>query len=252
MTDIAAILALSRQGKSPTEIAALRLTSWQHVQEVVDSHRLPRAVARKRPAARRPVPLNGVSSLTLAGPAPASAVPVLSTREDFGAACIVYWPALRRYALALTRDRDRDRAEDLVQDTFERALRKRALFRDGTDLCSWLIHMLHNIHCSGLRSVRRRGGVALDVTALGRDNLHAIALPATQLRVLEARDGLARFAQLRRHHRDAIRLAVDGVPYERIALLLGIPFGTVKSRLCRGRARLRAAIDGSIRGARPA
>src|SRR6185437_10987557 len=58
----------------------------------------------------------------------------------FGAACIAYWPSLRRYALALTRDRDR--AEDLVQDTFERALRKRALFRSGTDLCSWLIHML--------------------------------------------------------------------------------------------------------------
>jgi len=143
MTDIAAILALSRQGKSPTEIAALCLTSWQRVQEIVDSHRLPRAVARKRPAARRPVPSNGVSSLTLAGPAPASPAPVLSTREEFGAACIAYWPSLRRYALALTRDRDR--AEDLVQDTFERALRKRALFRSGTDLCSWLIHMLHNI-----------------------------------------------------------------------------------------------------------
>jgi hypothetical protein len=69
----------------------------------------------------------------------------------FGAACIAYWPSLRRYALALTRDRDR--AEDLVQDTFERALRKRALFRSGTDLCSWLIHMLHNILVSDVMAL---------------------------------------------------------------------------------------------------
>jgi len=147
MTDIVAILALSRQGKSPSEIAALCLTSWQRVQEIITSHRLPRAVARKRRATRRSLASNGVPSLTSAGSAPPSAAPVLSVQgsypTDFGAACIAHWPALRRYALSLTRCQDR--AEDLVQDTFVRALEKRHLFQDGTDLSAWLIHMLHNI-----------------------------------------------------------------------------------------------------------
>lgn len=157
MTDIATILALSRQGKSAAEIAALCLTSWQRVQEIVASHGLPRAVARERRAAARPGS-NGASSLASTGSAARAAEPVLSRRgekhspcgksADFAASCVRHWPALRRYALSLTHDPDR--AEDLVQDTFLRALAKRHLFRDGTELAAWLIHMLRNLLVSGV------------------------------------------------------------------------------------------------------
>jgi len=64
-------------------------------------------------------------------------------------------PALRRYARALTRDVDR--ADDLVQDTLERAIRKRALWRPTGPLQAWLFRMLLNIYRNDSRGRRRRG-----------------------------------------------------------------------------------------------
>src|SRR5437867_2030433 len=59
-------------------------------------------------------------------------------------------PALRRYARALTRDRDR--AEDLLQDCLERALSKRTLFRHPGNLRSWLFRIMHNVYVNYVRS----------------------------------------------------------------------------------------------------
>jgi hypothetical protein len=63
-------------------------------------------------------------------------------------------PALRRYARALTRDTDR--ADDLVQDCLERAIRKRSLWRPTGPLQAWLFRMLLNIHRNNARTLRRR------------------------------------------------------------------------------------------------
>ena len=74
-------------------------------------------------------------------------------------------PALRRYARALTRDADR--ADDLVQDTLERAIRKRALWRPTGPLQAWLFRMLLNIYRNDLRGQRRRGThLALDAMGI--------------------------------------------------------------------------------------
>ena len=62
-------------------------------------------------------------------------------------------PALRRYARALTHDRDR--ADDLVQDCLERAIRKRGLWRPSGSVRSWLFRILLNIHRNDLRQLRR-------------------------------------------------------------------------------------------------
>ena len=72
-----------------------------------------------------------------------------------------YLPRLRRYARALTGDRAR--ADDLVQDTLERALRKWALWRLGSRLDSWLLAIMHNVFVNQVRSAHaRQASVSLE------------------------------------------------------------------------------------------
>ncbi len=68
-------------------------------------------------------------------------------------------PRLRRYARALTGDRYR--ADDLVQDTVERALRKALLFRPGTRLDTWLLAIMHNLFINQLQVAQRQAETAL-------------------------------------------------------------------------------------------
>jgi len=80
-------------------------------------------------------------------------------------------PALRRYARALTRDADR--ADDLVQDCIERALRKQGLFRPSGPLQAWLYRMLLNLYRNGLRQSRRRGGEPMGLDSMLGRTLHS-------------------------------------------------------------------------------
>jgi RNA polymerase sigma-70 factor (ECF subfamily) len=142
-------------------------------------------------------------------------------------------PALRRYARALTRDADR--ADDLVQDCLERAIRKRSLWSPTGPLRSWLFKMLLNIYRNDLRKNRRRGyQVPLD------DLVVEPAVPAPQ----PGRIALAEMARavdsLPVEQREALLLVVlEGASYSEAAGILGIPAGTLMSRLGRARAALR-------------
>ena len=142
-------------------------------------------------------------------------------------------PALRRYARALTRDADR--ADDLVQDTLERAIRKRALWRPTGPLQAWLFRMLLNIYRNDLRGQRRRGThLALD--AMGIEP----ATPAAQPGHLALAEVGRALGQLPDEQREALLLVViEGTSYADAASILGIPAGTLMSRLGRARAALR-------------
>jgi RNA polymerase sigma-70 factor (ECF subfamily) len=142
-------------------------------------------------------------------------------------------PALRRYARALTRDADR--ADDLVQDTLERAIRKRALWRPTGPLQAWLFRMLLNLYRNELRGRRRRGDhVALD--AMGIE----AATPAPQPGHLALAEVGRALGQLPDEQREALLLVViEGTSYADAAGILGIPAGTLMSRLGRARAALR-------------
>ena len=89
----------------------------------------------------------------------------------FSAADAERWiPRLRRYAQALTGQREA--ADDLIQDTLERAWRKRALWQPGTDLRAWLFTVMHNVHVNRARAARptesldENGAAAATVAAL--------------------------------------------------------------------------------------
>ena len=143
-------------------------------------------------------------------------------------------PALRRYARALTRDADR--ADDLVQDCIERAIRKRRLWSPTGPLRAWLFKMLLNIYRNDIRQ-RRRRGEQVPLEAM----LVEPAVPAPQ----PGRIALAEMARavdsLPVDQREALLLVVlEGASYHEAAGILGIPAGTLMSRLGRARAALRA------------
>ncbi|MGE0256991.1 MAG: sigma-70 family RNA polymerase sigma factor [Alphaproteobacteria bacterium] len=143
---------------------------------------------------------------------------------------------LRRYALALTRNPDE--AADLVQDTLLRAIDGASGFAAGGDLRKWLFAILHN----GWVSNRRRAAVRLAGDALARP---ALAEPAGQAEHVFLTQTLAALSRLPDEQRAAVVLvAVDGIGYRDAADILGVPVGTLMSRLARGRQALRDAVAG--------
>jgi RNA polymerase sigma-70 factor, ECF subfamily len=162
-------------------------------------------------------------------------------------------PRLRRYARSLTQDAAR--ADDLVQNCLVRALAKEHLWQPGTDLRAWLFTILHNQHVNEVRRLVREG-IVVSVEDLMPSLAAAPAAGAT----LELRDLEQAIATLPREQREVILLAGrEGKRYEEIARMLGVPVGTVRSRLSRARARLRelmgfdeAAAAPTCRGRDPA
>lgn len=167
--------------------------------------------------------------------------------SDLASRLIALTPRLRRHARGLMRDASS--ADDLVQDTLERAWRYRWRFQlrprlgpigqigakgEGDGLFAWLLTIMHRLH---LNAVRRPDRIELsdsppeipvdDDPGLRRDLLRALAtLPEDQRAVLLL-VGLEQFA------------------YKEAADVLGVPVGTVMSRLSRARERMRVALDGS-------
>jgi RNA polymerase sigma factor (sigma-70 family) len=145
-------------------------------------------------------------------------------------------PRLRRYARAMVGDRAA--ADDLVQDTLERAWSRFAQWRMGSDLRAWLFSIMHNLRVDQLR----RPGLS---TIAMDDEDYAVPTRATQSDRLEVGDLESALAQLPEEQRAVLLLvALEEMSYEEVARTLGIPLGTVMSRLSRGRERLRLILDG--------
>ncbi len=150
-------------------------------------------------------------------------------------------PALRRYAYALTRDHAA--ADDLVQDCLERALGRWYLRRAEGEMRTWMFAILHNLFIDGVRRQRRRPlHEAFDETLPGT----APESPsAPQDGALLGRDILRHFACLSEKHQAVLLLVgVEGLPYADVARVLGVPVGTVMSRLSRAREQLHRLLDG--------
>ncbi|GAB4136669.1 MAG: sigma-70 family RNA polymerase sigma factor [Sphingomonadales bacterium] len=140
-------------------------------------------------------------------------------------------PALRRYAQALAGDRDR--ADDLVQDCLERALKKRHLWRRKGPLRSWLFRILHNVHVDQQRSPKGRELPLREADAVLRQR-------PDQESGLHCQDIGKAMAQLPDEQRKVLLLvALENFSYDEVADILDTPIGTVRSRLSRGRQALR-------------
>lgn len=160
---------------------------------------------------------------------------------DFNDRLAAEIPYLRRYALVLARDPDL--ADDLVQDCMERALLKRHLWLGRGLMRSWLYRMLHNVYVNGRRHPRRRY-----TSATVHESHGAMTQPARQDQRLECRDLAEALDKISAEQRETIVLvAFEGCAYEEAAAILGIPVGTVRSRLARGREALRVLTDSPVR-----
>lgn len=142
--------------------------------------------------------------------------------------------ALRRYARSLARNSTD--AEDLVHDALVKAYERRMTFKPGANLRNWLFAIVHNTHVDRIRSAlarrRRDDATALEAepSYLG-DQEHAVRLR----QVREA------FMALPEDQREALHLiAVEELSYQEAADALGVPVGTLMSRVSRARAALRA------------
>jgi RNA polymerase sigma factor (sigma-70 family) len=153
--------------------------------------------------------------------------------QDESARLLACIPRLRRYARALLGERAA--ADDLVQDTLERGWRKLSSWRPGSDMRAWLFGIMHNLHVDQLRRAVPPS-VELD------EDTPAFVPQADPL---ELRDMEAALKTLPAEQRAVLLLiALEQLTYEEAAATLGIPLGTVMSRLSRARERLRLEMLG--------
>ncbi len=145
-------------------------------------------------------------------------------------------PHLRRYARSLARDPDA--ADDLVQSCLERALKRFQLWQPERRLRPWLFTILHNLYVD---SLRHRTSAAAQQPVAEVVNLASQA--ANQEQAVTAQRVLHQIDRLPPEQRDVVLLVgVNELTYAEAAEVLGIPAGTLMSRLHRARARLREAL----------
>ena len=154
-------------------------------------------------------------------------------------------PAFRRYARALVRDATL--ADDLVQDCLERIVSRWSQRRDADEPRRWAFAILHNLAVDALRRQSRRG-VHL---ALEDVDEREMAVRGHQEDRLVHDEIVRALDALPAEQRSVVLLvSIEDMSYAEAAQALGIPVGTVMSRLSRGRERLQRALEGDL-GARP-
>ena len=142
-------------------------------------------------------------------------------------------PRMRRYAVALTRNRDR--ADDLVQATLVRALDKQHLFQPGTDLRAWLFTLLHNQRVNDIRKEMKWGSpLGVDDVSGG---LVSVADTSARRQLGELEEAIGKVPLEQRQV--ILLVGLEGMSYDEVAAILMVPVGTVRSRLSRGRTALR-------------
>ncbi len=154
-------------------------------------------------------------------------------------------PRLRRYARALIRNHDL--ADDLVQDTLQRALQRLEQFERNTDLRAWLFTIMHNLFANQRRHASMHAvHVSVDDEGVPETEF---AVAANQTHRLGVRDLDAALQMLSIEQRQVVLLiGLEEMSYTDAAFALDIPVGTVMSRLSRGRERLRVLMMGKNAG----
>ncbi|RTL45067.1 MAG: sigma-70 family RNA polymerase sigma factor [Burkholderiales bacterium] len=158
-------------------------------------------------------------------------------RGDAQSDRLLEWiPRLRRYARALVANKDE--ADDLVQDTLERAWARLDMWDGVRDMRAWLFSVMHNLH---IDAVRRKRIDTVDMD----DETPEIPVAANQDGRRSLHDLEQALAKLPTDQREVLLLVgLEDMSYAEVAATLDIPIGTVMSRLSRGRERLRALMEG--------
>jgi RNA polymerase sigma-70 factor, ECF subfamily len=161
----------------------------------------------------------------------------VSRNDTFEAEALPHLRSLYGTAYRLTRNVHD--AQDLVQETCVRALQSFDRYAPGTNIRAWLFTILHRARVDSLRRVGRAPETVdlADHEPGVRANQEALVAGADLGRALEALPEAFRLAVLLRD--------IEGFSYEEIGMIAGVPIGTVMSRIHRGRAQLREALQGT-------
>ena len=171
-------------------------------------------------------------------------------QQEFEVEALVHLDSLYAHALRLTRSQSD--AEDLVQDTFVRALRFYERFERGTNLKAWLLRIQFNGFVNKYRRNVKELSAGEAMTqepgteaTLGRGPLQALLDPqGVALAPLIAKEIQTALEQLPEEHRTVVILAdVEELSYKEIAEVIGCPIGTVMSRLHRARKALQERLS---------
>ena len=155
---------------------------------------------------------------------------------EFEAQVVAQLAPMRRYARALTGDAAW--ADDLVQDAAERALSRASSFRPDSNLRAWLLTILRHIYIDQLRARRE---IAVDDESAPWRTLEA---PHGEVDGLVLRDLQRALYLLPAAQREVLLLVcVEELSYQEASTVLGVPAGTVMSRLSRAREHLRVLLD---------
>ena len=162
--------------------------------------------------------------------------------NDRKAAILAEIPRLRRYARALLHDRDG--ADDLVQDCLERALLRIDNWQTGESPRRWLFTIMHHLFIDQTRKARRRA----EVVMMTLDEKEALSSPATQAESVASREILDALQAVSADRRAALLMVgIEGFSYAEAASILGIPAGTLMSRIARGHEELCGLLDDAAR-----
>jgi len=152
-------------------------------------------------------------------------------------------PRLRRFALSLTGNRAD--ADDLVQDTVERALANLHRWERGTRLDSWMFRIAQNLFIDGTRA-RKRARMVMSDSLEGAENVSVDGVRAAESRIAFA-DLCRALGELPEEQRSAVALVlIDGMSYRDAADVMGVPIGTLTSRLARARETLAKRVLGDF------
>jgi len=161
-----------------------------------------------------------------------------SEEQRFRTELVSLLPRLRRFARALAGRRED--ADDLVQIALERALVRRAQWQAGTNLLSWMFKIINNAWIDEVRSRTRRDKIFAPEEAAAVAGIAESPSPLDAIAVRRA------MQELNEEQRIAIALVmVEGLTYKEAAEVLGVPMGTVTSRIARGREHLQALLSGA-------
>jgi RNA polymerase sigma-70 factor (ECF subfamily) len=139
---------------------------------------------------------------------------------------------------------DRTDAEDLVQETYAKALKGFRSFEEGTNVRSWMFKILRNTFLTSRTGLKVQNTVLLEDEFDGMDiSAHNITPEVLLLKLENSRSVLSALAELPIPYREMVLLSdMEELSYKEIAQILAVPIGTVMSRLSRGRKMLRQAL----------
>ncbi len=151
-------------------------------------------------------------------------------------------PQLRSFALRLCRNPDL--ADDLVQTTCERAIRSLDSFDPATRMDSWMFRILQNLYFNSVRDSANRSRLYTMAMQDFEESYDGARAAAHSLELQAVR---AFIGKLDDDNREVLlKIAVEGQSYKDVAEELGVPIGTVTSRLARARLKLREFLDAGV------